>query len=214
MYLFLSIFIFLLVSQIFMGIFATKVKRGLKKKYSYYVGEQVEFNRILEYYQSKNDNLKILASNEIDNVCIAEEDLIIINKKSIYAKDLYSNLYLIFQLQLTKPRYKDLRNIYNYQSIVFFFQMLSLVLFFVFSTISEIILLVGFILFLLNVFILLYGIYNYGIVLKAVFSEAVNYLKLDKVEQARAESLINEIKYEILTYPLEIPWRLSRFWSL
>lgn len=214
MYLFLAIFVFLLITQILMGIFASSVKRSLKKKYSYYLGEQIEFNKILEIYQQKHSNLNILASDEINDVCIAENNLIIISKKSIYAKDLYSNLVLLFQLKLTNPKLREIRNIYSYQSVVFLSQILCLILFFVFPTIQTIILIAGYLVLLLNIFLVIYGIWAYSKILSQVLIEAKPLLKLDLVELARAETLANEIKYEVLTYPLEIPWRLTRFWSL
>lgn len=214
MYLFFAIFVFLVFTQILMGIFASSVKRSLKRKYSYYLGEQIEFNKILETYQQKHSNLNILASDEIDDVCIAENNLIIISKKSIYAKDLYSNLVLLFQLKLTNPKLREIRNIYSYQSVVFLSQILCLILFFVLPTIQTIILAAGYLVLLLNIFLVIYGIWAYSKILSQVLIEAKPLLKLDLVELARAETLANEIKYEVLTYPLEIPWRLTRFWSL
>jgi len=214
MYLFFAIFAFLVVTQILMGIFASTSKRKLKKKYSYYLGEQIEFNKILENHQKEHPNLSILASDEIEDVCVAENNLIIINKKSIYAKDMYSNLVLLFQLKLTNPKLKEIRNIYNYQSLEFIAQILCLILFFVLNIIAGIVLAIGYVLFALNLFLVFYGIWAYGKLLKQVLIEAVPILKLDNVEVARAETLANEIKYEVLTYPLEIPWRLTRFWSI
>lgn len=214
MYLFLSIFIFLVVAQIVMGVFASKIKRGLKNKYSYYLGEQIEFNKILEKYQAQFPELRVIATDEINDVCVAENNLIIVNKKSIYAKDLYSNLYLLFQLRLTNPSQKEIRNIYNYQSIVFFSQFVCLVLFFALNSVGMVLLLACYILLLLNVFLVIYGVVGYNKILKDVMKDAIPLLKLDRVEEARAETLINEIRYEVLTYPLEIPWRLTRFWSV
>jgi len=197
-----------------MGIFASSVKRGLKKKYSYYLGEQIEFNKILQTYQEEHPNLSILASDEINDVCIAENNLIIISKKSIYAKDLYSNFLLLFHLKLTNPSLKEVRNIYNYQSIVFLAQLFSLALFFILNVIAGIVLALAYILLALNIFLVVYGVLAYSKLLKEVLIDAKPILKLDKVEEARAETLMNEIKYEVLTYPLEIPWRLTRFWSI
>lgn len=212
MYLFLSIFIFLIITQFVMGLFASYIRRGLKDKHSYYLGEQVEFNKILESAKEKSKELSIIASDKIDDVCIAENNLIIVNKKSIYSKDMYSNLYLLFQLKLTSPKLKEIRLLYNYQSIVFFSQIIILVLFFLLPQINQTILLIGFVLFFLSIFLISYGIVVYGSILKEVLKEAKSILKLDNVEQARAEALSSEIKYEILTYPLELPTRLSRFW--
>lgn len=212
MYLFLSIFIFLIITQFVMGLFASYIRRGLKDKHSYYLGEQVEFNKILESAKEKSKELSIIASDQIDDVCIAENNLIIVNKKSIYSKDMYSNLYLLFQLKLTSPKLKEIRLLYNYQSIVFFSQIIILVLFFLLPQINQTILLIGFVLFFLSIFLISYGIVVYGSILKEVLKEAKSILKLDNVEQARAEALSSEIKYEILTYPLELPTRLSRFW--
>lgn len=196
-----------------MGIFASKIKRGLKQKYSYYLGEQIEFNKILEKYQAQLPHLRVIATDQISDVCVAENNLIIVNKKSIYSKDLYSNIYLLFQLELTNPALKEIRNIYNYQSVVFFSQFVCVVLFFALNSIALVILVTGYILFLLNIFLLVYGMVGYNRILDKVMIDAKPLLKLDKVEEARAETLINEIRYEVLTYPLEIPWRLTRFWN-
>lgn len=213
MYLFLSIFIFLFLAQLVMGIFAFKIKKSLKNKYSYYLGEQIEFNKILETYSSNSPNLKIIASEEINDACIADDNLIIINKKSIYAKDLYSNLYLLFQLKLTNPSLKEIRNIYSYQIIVFFAQFVSIILFFLLESIASTILIISYVLLLLSIFLSIYGIAGYNKVLNSIMIEAKTLLKLDRVEEARAETLINEIRYEVLTYPIEIPWRLTRFFN-
>jgi hypothetical protein len=186
----------------------------LKRKYSYYLGEQIEFNNILEEYQKHNPNLQIIATDEINDVCIAEEDVLIINKKSIYAKDLYSNLYLLFQLKLTSSEFKDIRRIYIYQSITFVSQIVFLILFFVLPEIATIVLLLGFVSLFLNLFLIYYGISVYNQILRIVLKEARKILSLDKVEMARAETLVSELKYEVLTYALEIPWRLSEFWRI
>lgn len=214
MYLFLSIFIFLLVVQLLLGIFATIVKRKLKNKYSYYLGEQIEFNILLQNAKEENPLLGIEATDQIEDVCIAENNLIIVNKKSIYSKDMYSNLYLLFQLKLTNPKFSRLRILYNYQSILFLSQVSCLCLIFLIPDISSFILMFAFATLLLTFVLIAYGIVQYGAILNTVLKEAKNKLKLDRVEQARAETLASEIKYEILSYPLEIPWRLTRFWSI
>ncbi len=214
MYLLLVIYAFLLLVQLVLGIFAYRIKKSLKRKYSYYLGEQIEFNNILEEYQKHNPNLQIIATDEINDVCIAEEDVLIINKKSIYAKDLYSNLYLLFQLKLTSSEFKDIRRIYIYQSITFVSQIVFLVLFFALAEIASIVLLLGFVSLLLNLFLICYGISVYNQILRVVLKEARKILSLDKVEMARAEMLASELKYEVLTYALEIPWRLSEFWRI
>lgn len=214
MYLLLVIYIFLLLVQIVLGIFAYTAKRSLKNKYSYYLGEQIEFNHILQEYQKNNPHLRIVATDEINEVCVAEENLLIVNKKAIYAKDLYSNLYLLFQLKLTSPVFSDVRRIYIYQSLTFFSQIIFLVLFFALQQIGTIVLLLGFASLLLNLFLIYYGVGLYNQILKTVLKESKKILSLDKVEVARAETLIGELKYEVLTYALEIPWRLSRFWRL
>lgn len=214
MYLLLVIYAFLLLVQLVLGIFAYRIKKSLKRKYSYYLGEQIEFNNILEEYQKHNPNLQIIATDEINDVCIAEEDVLIINKKSIYAKDLYSNLYLLFQLKLTSSEFKDIRRIYIYQSITFASQIVFLILFFVLPEIATIVLLLGFVSLFLNLFLIYYGISVYNQILRIVLKEARKILSLDKVEMARAETLVSELKYEVLTYALEIPWRLSEFWRI
>lgn len=214
MYLLLVIYAFLLLVQLVLGIFAYRTKKSLKRKYSYYLGEQIEFNNILEEYQKHKPNLQIIATDEINDVCIAEEDILIINKKSIYAKDLYSNLYLLFQLKLTSSEFKDIRRIYIYQSITFVSQIVFLVLFFALAEIASIVLLLGFVSLLLNLFLICYGISVYNQILRVVLKEARKILSLDKVEMARAEMLASELKYEVLTYALEIPWRLSEFWRI
>ncbi|CAG0943136.1 hypothetical protein BROC_02145 [Candidatus Brocadiaceae bacterium] len=214
MYLLLVIYAFLLLVQLVLGIFAYRIKKSLKRKYSYYLGEQIEFNNILEEYQKHNPNLQIIATDEINDVCIAEEDVLIINKKSIYAKDLYSNLYLLFQLKLTSSEFKDIRRIYIYQSITFVSQIVFLILFFVLPEIATIVLLLGFVSLFLNLFLIYYGISVYNQILRIVLKEARKILSLDKVEMARAETLVSELKYEVLTYALEIPWRLSEFWRI
>lgn len=213
MYLFLSIFIFLVLVQFILGIFASLVKRGLKNKYSYYLGEQIEFNILLQNAKEENPDLGIEATDQIEDVCIAENNLIIVNKGSIYSKDMYSNLYLLFQLKLTNPKFTRLRTLYNYQSILFLSQVICLILVFLIPDFSNPILVLAFVIFLLTLMLITYGIVQYGNILNTVLKEAKGKLKLDDVEQARAETLAAEIKYEILSYPLEIPWRLTRFWS-
>ena len=121
---------------------------------------------------------------------------------------------MLFQLKLTNPKLKEIRNIYNYQSVVFFAQGVSIVLFFALPVISGLILLIAYVILALNIFLVIYGIAGYSSTLDLVNKEIKQMLKLDKVEEARAETSINEIKYEVLTYPLEIPWRLTRFWNV
>lgn len=214
MYLFFSIFVFLVVSQLIVGIYALILKKSLPKKYKYYLSSQIEFHKILESFKTQNNSLQILVTDQLDDVCIAEENLIIVNKRSVYAKDMYSIIYLLFQLELTNPKYKRILHIYNYQSLLFVLQILLGLAFLILPQFGSIILIIAGIVLLLNIIVTVYGVSIYRMCLENVYYFCKKELKIDKVERARIENLIGEIKYELLRYPLEIPWRFKRFWSV
>lgn len=212
MYLFAYIFIFLILLQVVIAIYAYRSRINLKRKYSYYLTQQKELGLILEEYQSNHQDLRILATDQLTDVCFAEKDLLLISKKAIYNKDLYSILYLFFQLQLTKKKYSSLRQINILQSTSFFLQILLIIIFFVITAEFNIfVLIAAYLVFTFTITLVIWGFSGYKKILNKCVYNLINDFNLDAVEAARAEALAAEIAYEVFIYPLELPIRLSLF---
>jgi hypothetical protein len=205
------IYILFFFAQVVLGIASWNMRKKLPRKYSHTLGEMVDPSRTLEIYRKEYKKLDLKATNQIKDPAFAEENLLLINKKNLYEKDLFSNFYVIFQLELTQPKRSFLRNIFMLQNIIFIAQNLVFIIgiatenqfsdIFLYISISIIVLL-----FLLT----FYSSVSMDFLLLEALEKVAAILNLDNVEYARAEALSKDLKYQVFEYPFEI---LYRFWQ-
>ena len=194
------------------GINAWFVSKNLPKKYSYVLGEQMETVKTLENYTEKYRKVKLKALDNIVEPALGNENLLIINKGKLYEKDLFSNIYLLFQLELTKPDKTFVRNSYIYQNVLFIFQIIFFTLGIAINSIySEFVIIFAILLELASIFFSIYCESLILFVLKKVLDIGKQILNLDDVEQARAEALARDLRLRAFEYPFEIVWRIFQF---
>lgn len=206
-------FIFLLffLVQIFLAISGWATRAKLEKKYSYFLGSQHEVSKLIEYYTNEFPELRIIVSSDINEIAYSDENLLIMNKKYIYSKDLFSNFYTLAQLELTKHKNKPLRDYYIKQNVLFYLQLIIFIVGICIQSVAEYILILAIALQLVTILMTFFLMNDYKNFLYKVAAKAKTTLKLDPVEMARTEALVEDIKYEVFEYPFEILWRLSHF---
>ncbi len=213
MYLLIFIFLVFLVVQIVLGIAGWNLRRNLPHKYSYALGSQIQLTDILEKYMRKYKHLHLKASSKIQDVVHIHKDILFINKKHIYSKDLYSNVYLLYQLKLFKTHQQFLNRLFIAQNLLFVLEFIIL-----FAGISltvnswgEILIMVA-IAIQLSLFISsMLGYLKFDDIVEPTLKESKKLLHLDDVEEARAEALLNEFKYSLWEYPFDIIWKILQF---
>jgi len=207
------IFIIILCIQLVLALFAWGSRRQIEGKYNFPTGEGVEPAQIIEeYYRDEGTKFRIQATDEIFEPAFAEDEFLLINKNTIYKKDLYTNFYVIFQAELTKKDYKFLRFVGNIQSFVF---ILEIVIFFIAigttTSFKEILIYLAMGLQIFSFILTLLGFIQIDTVLEDASILSKVYLKLDDVEEARVLALKGDLRYIVFEYPFEVIWRLVQF---
>lgn len=197
----------LIFFEFVIGIASLISQKNIYQKFNRPLTSMIRVSTILEKYHQRIPNLQL----ELDSgsfVLYYHFNKIILNKKIIHSTTMYDLVYLIYGIHISQPRFKAFLKIKNTQNIIF---ILSLVFFigsfFLLNLIS-----VAFIFVLLNYFVFIFTIMTFSDLNKTVYVDALKYLDLDEIEQIRIKSLINELKYEFLDYPFEVPIRI--FYSL
>jgi len=212
MYLAASIFLIFLLTQFILGLRSWGLRNKLQYKYAFILGSQIEVSEVIERYFKKNKKLVIKASDQLDDVAYSEHRNFYINKHKLYSKDLYSNIYTLFYLEIANCEDILLREIPVYQNILFVSQFLFFVIAIVLpAAYSVAILIIGIIMELVTLFVTILALLKHHEILDSVLANAKRYLKLDAVEEARAEALVNDLKYRIFEYPFELTWRIYQF---
>ncbi len=211
---FLAIIIFLLIlfTQLSTGIVSWLNRNKMAKKYAFILSELIEPAKTLENYIKIYRKVNLRVNGAIDEPAYAEKDFLILKRERMYSPDLYSNFYTIFQLELTKVSNNFIRNIYKYQNLLFFLE----ILLFIIGVIISPSIGIYFIYFALFIQVILLILTFLGFMMvEGVLNEshliAQDLLNLDDVEIARALSLQSELKFKVFEYPFEIVWRIWQF---
>jgi len=201
-----------MLAQLILGLKSWNLKKELRSKYAYTLSSQIDVSKLLEDYLLKHKGVILKASDQLDNVSYSESNIIYINKEVISSKDLYSNIYILFTLELAQKKYNFIREVPIYQNILFVLQFVFFFIAFIFpSDYSDKFIIIGVINELFTIFLTLITLMSYHTVLDKILIQAKQLLILDPVEEARAEALVNELKYKIFEYPFELTWRVYQF---
>lgn len=216
MYIAILIFLIILFIQFAIGAYAWSLRKSLPKKYSHPISAQIESSQLVEmYYNDERYKFNFEAVDLDDEPAFAESRLLLVNKKQLYKKDLFTNFYIIFQAELTKDNYWWIRKFNSFQSFIFFTEIFVFVLSLAFFNEFFGIYLLYFAIFLqLESFVAaFFGIINIGYILEDSVGIALPTLELDNVEEARVNALKSDLKYIMMEYPWEILWRFTQFFS-
>ncbi len=205
-------FIILLLTQIAISIYAWLVRRALNKDYSDILSGQIDPAGILEVYSRVYRKVNLRVNAEISTPALAFEEFVMLNREKMYLADLYTNYFVIYQLELSRKEHNFKRRTYIFQNLLFFFQLAAFVLglglansigdllIYVALTVQVVVMVYSFIAFML-----------YEFVLQDVQEIAIDLLNLDEFEQARAEGLKNDLKFSVFEYPHDILSKIVRF---
>jgi hypothetical protein len=207
-------FIVLFFAQLLIGIAAYFHNKAIPGKFLYTLTHLNDPASTLESYIKIYRKIGIKVNAQIDQPALAKEDFILIKRDTVYDKDLYTNFYVLLQLELTKKTYNFLRLIKPYQNILFY---LSLIIFiFGLSWQTELKNYLIILAFTLEIIILIITLLAYELFLIALnesFEVSKDLLNLDELEQVRTKKLINALKYQVFEYPIDIPLKLIHFFS-
>ena len=202
----------MLIVQIALALIGFNALDKLKRKYSKPLGSQLTPEKILSENEKKFGKITFKIAEHLEDVALAEDKLVLINKKDLSKNTLYTNYKFLYYFYLSFEENNYIRNYKQYQHIIFGVQVFFLILAFVFSSLIINTYLIGSL--ILQVFLLGYCIYNYFRVSsfsEEVFTKSKKLLDLDKVEEARIESLIGDISLEPFEYPFDVVFRAVQF---
>ncbi len=204
--------ILLLIVQISLALIGFNATDKLKKKYSKPLGSQITPEKMLSQNEKKFSKVTIKVSENLDDVASLQDQLVLINKSDLSKNTLYINYKFLyyFYLALNKNRY--IRDYKIYQNVIFGVQIFFLVLGSIFFGLIVNTYLIASL--VLQLFLFVFCIYNYFRVstfAEEVFTTNKKILDLDKVEEARIESLIADISLMPFEYPFEFVFKFAQF---
>lgn len=204
--------ILLLIVQIALALIGFNAQDKLKRKYSKPIGSQLTPEKILSQNEKKFGKITLKISDQLEDVAFSENQLVLINKKDLNKNTLYTNYKFLYYFYLSLKENEYIRNYKIYQNIAFGVQIFFLIIAFVLISLPVNTFLIAS--FIIQLFLLIYVVYNYFRVSsfnEDVYIKSKKILDLDKVEEARVESLIGDLSLEPFEYPFEVILRLVNF---
>lgn len=207
------IIIFVLFSalQILLNIYAYFSRTSLPKDFGFTILSLVEPATALENYVKIFRSVNIKVNANITAPAFALQEFVLINKKQMYLNDLYTNYYLLFQLELSKKRNNYIRNQKNYTGILFVIGMIIFISSLVMTENKEIFAVVAIAIQLFTIFLSIANRSFYNPILKEVDYISYDLLSLDENEQYAANQLGNKLKIVTFEYPLFVLDKIVRF---
>jgi hypothetical protein len=130
----------------------------------------------------------------------------------MYKFDLFTTFYTIFQLELSKKKYKLIRNLPTNLRVLFFVQLgLGAFSIALRDELNILVMLSAIITSCITILISIFGYFRYVTVLGKSIWIAIDILDLDTVEIARVEKLCSELAHNIFDYPLIVFIMLLKF---
>lgn len=208
------IFAVLLIFQVLLGIASSMHKARLSKKYAYALSDLVDASETLQKYTKIHRKVDIKVNAQIIQPALGLKDIVLINRNDMYKQDLYTNFFLITQLELTKKMYRYLREMYILQNLLFALGILLFVLGVSLEIdFSSMLVTIAIILHSVTLALTTFGFLSYDFMLEEVLDIAIDLLNLSELEEARASRLAQAYKYRVFEYPLDIPLKLFYFFK-
>jgi hypothetical protein len=202
----------ILIIQFLLAFASILAHRNIEKKYNFILSEGYAAATALEYYVRIFGEIDVNVDAPITETAVAEEGYILLNKKKMYDTDLYTNLYLLFQLELTNKKYNFLRNLYVWHNVLFFLQIITLITFFFIPEDFQFYLAVATLTIQsINILLSIWSVDMYTKILDEAQIKAADLFNFDNIDDARAEQLANELRYRAFDYPLDVVWKFVRF---
>jgi hypothetical protein len=138
----------------------------------------------------------------------------LLSKKFLYDATLFANYYVLYQAQLALSKDRIIKKSGLILNFLFIIQIATIIIgFAVDNHINVLIVLASIIIQLITIIVSIFSFFKLSSFLDNVQAIAVEILVLDNVEEARAESLKNDLSSIVFEYPLEIVWRIIQFFK-
>lgn len=214
MFIEISLFIILILSQLSLGIASWVNKGKLFKKYSFVLGSMTHPAKTLENYVKIYRKVNLRVNSAINQPAFALNNFLLVKRDLMYSPDLYSNFFTIFQLEMTKNSNRFVRNLYKYQSFLFAAELLLFSLGISLEVEWAVFLVYAAIAVQLTLYLITFWAkYLLAEILNEVLFVSKDLLDLDEVEAARAESLKQDMEYSLFDYPIDFLWRIVMFFK-
>lgn len=194
----------LTLTQFLIGLYALYKRSRFFQSYSFPLSSQKEGADSLETYSRVFRSVNIRVHQSIKYPAKAYNEFVVINKEKIYHFDLFTNYYLIYQLELSEDKNWILRNQERILLFIFSFGLLAfLVGIYLNSSLGNIFLLVSIIIQTVTI-ILSYLLQEFKVkFLGKVHKTAKDLLDFDELEELRALKLKNDLSLSIYEYPIK-----------
>lgn len=212
MILVLIINILLLILQSSLAAIAWSTRSKSCKKFSKPISSLLTPENIVNQNEKRFSVIKIKIVPHLDDIAYADKKLMLINKKDFSKNTLYNNFKFFYYFYLGFDDSKYLRIYKQYQNILFAVEIILFIIGIILVNLIFNTFLIAAL--ILQIFLILFSLFNYfllGDFLEETYRKCKKLLKLDNVEEARLESLINDINQEVFEYPFEFIWRIIQF---
>lgn len=200
--------------QIIVGVASNLHKRKLVKKYAYALSDLPDAAETLQKYIKIHRKVDIKVNAQISEPALGLKDIILVRRNDMYKQDLYTNFFLLAQLELTKKMYRFLREMYIVQNLLFSVGIILFLLGVILEVeFNSLLLTFAIILHSITLSITTIGFLSYDFMLDEVLDIATDLLNLTDLEIARAEQLAQDYKYRVFDYPIDIPLKLYYFFK-
>ena len=182
-------------------------------KYNIPLGSQSEAAVTLENYVKIFRQLGVRVHADINVPAYAFEEHVYVNRDQMYNFDLFTNFFVLFQLELSKKEHNFARKMNIFQNFLFFSSILVVVMGVILGESNQGLYLtymgIGMQFFLFIFTVMGYTVYNK--ILNNSLDIASDLLDLDDVEYAQADQLKEDLMIHVFEYPLLILARVIKF---
>lgn len=199
------------VFQIILNIYAYVSRHSLKKDFGFTILSLIEPAAALENYVKIFRSVDVKVNAKITEPARALKEFVLINKNLMYANDLYTNYYLLFQLELSKKRLSFIRNVKSYLGISFVSGIVVFITSLVLIENKEILATIAIAIQLFTIFFSIVTRSLFDPIIKEVDYIAYDLLNLDENEQYSAHQLGNKMKSITFEYPIFVLEKIVSF---
>jgi hypothetical protein len=209
MLLLITVFTLIFIIQLMMCVYAWIIRRSIPKLYKNALGSMIDPSGTLEKYMKIIRKVDVRVNADINDIAYAQKNFLLLRRDKMYDVDLYTNFYVIFQLELTREEHAFSRKLFVIQNILFGSQIAILILGLIITSEPTIAIALGMLVFEMLLSTVAFFIEKN--ILNSTFEIAVDFLDLDDVERARAEVLKNDLRFRVFEYPSDMAWKIFQF---
>lgn len=197
-------YILIICIQLLLNIYALLTNRSIPREYSYALLSRTEPAVALEHYVKIFRPVDIKVNASIKLPAVALDNFVLINKKKMYQADLYTNFFLLFQLELSKKAYGFVRNSRTYLGVSFLISVIIFMVGLLIEDNKELFLSISIGIQICTILFSYFAKSSMNTLLANTEYIAYDLLNLDDAEQRVAHKLSKELRVLTYEYPLFI----------